>query len=184
MTAREITFVAMGMALIAVCSWISVPSLLPSMVPFTMQTFAVCLVAALFGLRLGLWTVGCYILLGLIGAPVFTGFRGGPAVLLGPTGGYIVGFLFTALAVGLGSDRHGNNTLALVLSMAAGIALCYVFGTAWFIFVYSRRSGAVGILTALSWCVFPYLIPDGIKIALAVLLARRLRPFVRKRLGT
>ena len=97
LTTRDIAIVAMGAAFIAICSWISVPMT----IPVTMQTFAVCLVTALFGLRRGLWTVACYILLGAVGVPVFSGFMGGIAVLLGTTGGYIVGFLFTALIVGL-----------------------------------------------------------------------------------
>ena len=88
LSARDIAMIAMGVALTAVCSWISIPLT----VPFTMQTFAVCLVTALFGLKRGLWTVVCYMILGAVGAPVFSGFKGGISVLLGPTGGYIVGF--------------------------------------------------------------------------------------------
>ena len=93
-TASDLAFTAMGAALIAVCSWISVPAFLPSLVPFTLQTFAVCLVTAVLGLRLGVGSVGIYLLLGAIGAPVFAGFKGGFAALLGTTGGYLVGFLF------------------------------------------------------------------------------------------
>ena len=177
-SARELAYVAMGAALIAVCSWISVPSLLPTMVPFTLQTFAVCLVTALLGLRLGLWTVGAYILLGALGAPVFSGFRGGVGALLGNTGGYIVGFLFTALCVGLAVKRMGRRPWVLAASMCAGIVLYYAFGTAWFVLVYTRSSGPIGVMTALGWCVLPYLIPDGLKIALATLLAGRLYPLL------
>jgi len=153
---------------------------LPTGVPFTLQTFAVCVVTALLGARLGFWTVAGYILLGAVGLPVFSGFRGGFAALLGPTGGYIVGFLFTALAVGLPAERLGRKTPVLIASMAAGILLCYVFGTAWFVVVYTRSRGAVDVLTAISWCVLPYLLPDGLKIALAAVLTRRLYPLLRK----
>lgn len=180
LTTSDLASVAMGAALIAVCSWISVPSLLPSMAPFTMQTFAVCLVAALFGRRLGLWTVAAYLLLGAVGAPVFAGFKGGVAGLLGTTGGYLVGFLFTALAVGSAVDRLGRRIPVLALSMAWGILLCYAFGTAWYVLVYARTSGAVGVGTALARCVVPYLIPDGIKLSLAALLTRRLYPVLRR----
>ena len=175
-TAHDIASAAMGVALIAVCSWLSVPMT----VPFTMQTFAVCLVTAVLGLRLGFWTVVCYLLLGAAGAPVFAGFSGGFAALLGPTGGYLIGFLFTALAVGLAVSRLGRKLPVLVLSMALGILLCYTFGTAWFIYVYSRSSGPIGLGTALAWCVLPYLIPDAIKIALAAFLTGRLAPILRK----
>ena len=173
-SAKDLTYVAMSVALIAVCSWISVPMT----IPFTLQTFAVCLVTALLGLRLGLWSITGYILLGAVGVPVFSGFRGGPGALLGPTGGYIIGFCFTALAVGLAVRRFGFRLPVLLISMAFGILLCYAFGTAWFVLVYSRGTGPVSLATALSWCVFPYLLPDAVKLTLAALLALRLRPVI------
>ena len=62
--------------------------------------------------------------------------------------------------------------------MVAGLIICYAFGTAWFIIVYTKNTGEIGLMTALGWCVFPYIIPDVIKIILAVVLTRRLRPYV------
>ena len=179
-SARDLAYMATGIALIAVCSWISVPSLLPTMVPFTLQTFAVCLVSALLGLRRGLGSIGCYLLLGALGAPVFAGFRGGFSALVGTTGGYLVGFLFTALAVGFASDRFGHKFPALFGSMVLGLMMCYAFGTAWFLFLYTKNSGALGVGTALAWCVVPYLIPDAIKLVLAALLAKRLYPLIKR----
>lgn len=179
-TARDISYAALSVALIAVCSWISVPALTPTMVPFTMQTFAVCLVTALLGLRLGLWSVLCYLLLGAVGVPVFAGFSGGFAALLGVTGGYLVGFVFTALAVGLAVDKLGRSLPVLMISMALGILLCYTFGTLWFVAVYTRTSSPIGIAAALAWCVVPYLIPDAVKIVLASLITRRLYPVINK----
>ena len=176
MTSKQIAYIAMGAAGIAVCSWISIPMT----VPITLQTFAVCLLTAVFGLKMGMWTVLSYLLLGAVGVPVFAGFRGGVGVLLGVTGGYLVGFLFTALSVGIAVDRFGRKIPILVGSMALGILLCYAFGTAWFIVIYSRTSGPIGVLAALSWCVFPYLVPDAIKIAMAALLTNRLLPLTRR----
>ncbi len=176
LTTKQIALIAMGVALITVCSWISIPAT----VPFTLQTFAVCLVTAVFGLRMGIWAVLCYILLGAVGAPVFSGFKGGFGALLGTTGGYIIGFLFTALIVGTAVKKWGRNMPVLILSMALGILLCYTFGTAWFMLVYAKNSGPIGISTALGWCVIPYLIPDGAKIVLAALLTGRLYPIMKK----
>ena len=176
LTTRDIAIIAMGVALIAVCSWISIPMT----IPFTMQTFAICLVTALFGLKRGMWTVLCYILLGAVGAPVFSGFSGGIAVLLGTTGGYIAGFLFTALIVGLAVEKLGRGLPVLVASMAVGILVCYAFGTAWFMVVYARKTGPIGLGTALGWCVFPYLLPDAVKIALASVLTGRLYPILNR----
>jgi len=175
-TTRDLATIAMGVAFIAVCSWISIPTT----IPFTMQTFAVCLVTALFGLRRGMWTVLCYILLGAVGAPVFSGFKGGIGALLGTTGGYIIGFLFTALIVGLATEKFGRSLPVLIGSMALGILVCYAFGTAWFMYVYARKTGPIGLGTALGWCVIPYLLPDAIKIALASVLVGRLYPLVNR----
>ena len=177
LTAKDLSYIAMGVALIAVCSWISIP--LP--VPITLQTFAICLFTAVLGLRLGLWAVVVYILLGAAGLPVFSGFRSGIGTLLGTTGGYIIGFVFTALAVGLGVKRFGRKPPLLALFMAIGILLCYAFGTAWFVLVYTRTSRAIGVLTALSLCVFPYLLPDAVKILLAVSLTGRLHSLLKPR---
>ncbi|MBR5390176.1 MAG: biotin transporter BioY [Clostridia bacterium] len=171
-TARKTAYTAMGAALITICAWIAVPTA----VPFTMQTFAVCLIAALFGAKQGVFTVGGYLLLGLLGLPVFSGFRGGAGVLAGVTGGYLVGFLVTALTVGVAVERFGRKLTVLCLSMAAGILLCYAFGTAWFVVAYGKANGSIGIGTALGWCVIPYLLPDAAKIALAAALTIRLYP--------
>lgn len=171
---REMTRIALGIALIAICSWISVPAA----IPFTLQTFAVCLVTALLGLKGGLWAVAGYLLLGAVGVPVFSNFRGGPGALLGTTGGYLVGFLFTALTVGLTLRHFPFRLPVLLCAMAGGVLLCYAFGTAWFMVVYARGTGPISLGTALGWCVLPYLIPDAFKIALAAFLARRLRPLI------
>ena len=175
-TTRDLATIAMGVALIAVCSWISIPTT----IPFTMQTFAVCLVTALFGLRRGMWTVVCYILLGAVGAPVFSSFKGGLGALMGPTGGYIIGFLFTALIVGLATEKFGRSFWVLVVSMALGILVCYAFGTAWFVLLYAKNTGPISVAAALGWCVLPYLLPDAVKLALAALLTGRLYPLLQK----
>ena len=179
LTTEDISHAALGIALMTVCSWLSIPLT----VPFTLQTFAVCLVSALLGTQIGLLSVGSYILLGLLGAPVFSGFRGGFAILLGATGGYIIGFLFTVLIVGPATEHFGRKLPVLMISMAAGILVCYAFGTVWFMTVYAKNSGTVGVMTALGWCVFPYLLPDAVKIALAALLTLRLYPILQRKKG-
>ena len=131
LSVRDLAVIAIGAALIAVCSWLSVPFT----VPFTLQSFAVCLLAALLGWKRGVLTVLVYMLLGAVGLPVFAGFKAGFGVLLGATGGYIVGFLLTALVIGLGTDRFGAKPLPLGLAMLLGMLLCYACGTAWFVVV-------------------------------------------------
>ena len=172
---RDMALSALFAALIAVCSWISVPSA----VPFTLQTFGVFMAAGLLGGKRGTVSVLIYILLGAAGIPVFSGFKGGAGVLAGSTGGYIVGFLFTALIMWLFEAKARNRKYTLPISMAVGLLACYAFGTAWFMLVYARTSGSVGLVTALTWCVFPFILPDAAKITLACFLIRRIKSVVR-----
>ena len=132
---KNLVFIALSAAFIAICAWLTIPG----PVPFTMQTMAVVTVAALLGPWQGAAAVLVYLLLGAVGVPVFSGFRGGVQALVGPTGGYLVGFLFTALLTGW-IARRSDKLLPLVLAMAAGIAVCYVFGTAWFGLFFAKRS--------------------------------------------
>lgn len=167
---RKMVYIALCAALMAICSWISIPT----SIPFTLQTFGVCVTVGLLGTQAGFLSVLIYILLGAVGLPVFAGFSGGMGALLGTTGGYIVGFLFTALAVGLMTGKFGRSIPVMAVAMVIGIALCYAFGTAWFMYVYAGTSGPIGLMTALGWCVIPYIIPDCCKIALAIVLIKRL----------
>ncbi len=167
-------YIGLCAALIAVCSQIQIPAA----VPFTLQTFAIFLTCGLLGGKRGTVSVLIYILLGAVGLPVFAGFKGGIGALLGTTGGYIIGFIFTALIMWLFEKLPGKKLITLGISMACGLIICYAFGTAWFIYVYTNTKEPVGILTALSWCVFPFIIPDMIKIALALALTSRLRKLI------
>lgn len=148
-------------------------------VPFTLQTFGVFLTVGVLGGKRGTLSVLVYLLLGIIGLPVFSGFRGGAACIFGTTGGYIVGFLFTALVMWAMEALLGKKSWVLILSMVIGLIVCYAFGTAWFVIVYTNTKGAIGIWTALLNCVIPYLIPDAVKIALAFLIVRRLQKYVQ-----
>ena len=175
MKTRELAYTGILAALIAVCSWISIPTA----VPFTLQTFAVFLTLGLLGGRLGTLAVTVYLLLGAVGLPVFAGFHGGLGAFLGATGGYLVGFLFTALTM-WGAERGlGKSAPVFLGSAVVGQILCYLFGSVWYYAVYTSSAGPVGMFTVLGWCVFPFLLPDAVKLALAWLLSRRLAPALR-----
>ncbi len=167
---KDMVFTAMFAALIAVCSIISIPI---GEVPVTLQTFAVCLTAAMLGWKRGTLAVFIYILLGAIGVPVFAGMSGGIGILAGPTGGYIIGFILTSLIVGFAADRRGRKALPLAIAMVAGVLACYVTGTIWFMVVTG-----MGLVESLMLCVVPFLLFDAAKIALAVLLSNRLSKVV------
>ncbi|MCI6998196.1 MAG: biotin transporter BioY [Eubacterium sp.] len=166
----DLVYIALFAVLIAICAWISVPTT----VPFTLQTFGVFLTVGLLGGKRGSMAVLVYILLGAAGIPVFSGFTGGVGRLLGNTGGYIVGFLASALVMWALEKVMGRKTWALAVQMVLGLIACYAIGTVWFMVVYSGTSGAVGLMTVLGWCVIPFIIPDLIKIALALVLTKRL----------
>lgn len=173
----DMVYIALFAVLMAVCSWISIPAA----VPFTMQTFGVFLAVAVLGGKRGTLAILVYLLLGAVGAPVFAGFSGGISALVGSTGGYIIGFLFLALVMWLMERLLGKKTWVLAVSMVLGLVVCYAFGTAWFMVVYARTTGAIGLWTALGWCVFPYIIPDLAKTALALMLSKRLAAVLKLR---
>lgn len=175
MKTREMTLIALFAALIALCAWLSVPAA----VPFTMQAFAVFLAAGVLGGKNGALAVIVYLLLGAAGLPVFSGFRGGIGMLMGATGGYLIGFVGTALVMWGVSRVFGDGTPAQLFGMAAGLIVCYAFGTAWFVAVYLRTTGPVTLAAVLSWCVFPFIVPDIAKLLLAFILIRRLKPRLR-----
>lgn len=168
-TVYSIASMALGVALITVCAFITVPGL-GSMVPFTLQTFAVNAVCALLGWRRGSASVAAYILLGAVGLPVFSGMRGGYGVLMGPTGGYIIGFLPMALIVGFMYEKLRGKRALSWISMLVGEVVMYVFGTAWFVIVYPNP---ISVPSALMMCVVPYIVPDIVKCALALFVAGR-----------
>ena len=171
----DLVYIAMGAVLISVCSWISIPTT----VPFTMQTFAVFFVLSALGGKRGTAAVIVYVLLGALGVPVFAQFASGVGVLLGNTGGYIIGFIFMGLVYRLIVHLLGKKLWAELIAMVAGLGVCYFFGTVWFIIVYAQANEAVGFATALTWCVIPFIVPDLIKLGLALTLARRLYPVLK-----
>lgn len=172
----DLVYIAVFAVLIAICSWISIPTT----VPFTLQTFAVFMAVGVLGGKRGSMSVLIYILLGAIGIPVFSGFTGGMGILLGSTGGYIVGFLFSALLLWLMEKLLGNKPVIQILSMVLGLLVCYAFGTIWFIQVYTKNNGPTTLVTVLGWCVFPFIIPDLVKIALAYVLSARVKKYLPK----
>lgn len=168
---KDLAIMAFFAALTAICSQIQIP--LPY-IPINLALFSVHLCGILLGSKRAVLSQSVYLLLGLIGLPVFAGFKGGPGVLFGKTGGYIIGYLLCALIDGLIAGKDDASTLRMMLQMLAGTFFCYLFGTIWFMFL-TRMSLAL----SLSYCVIPFIPGDIIKIVLAVLLGKRLAPQLR-----
>lgn len=172
---QDMVQVALGTVLIIICAWISIPLT----VPFTLQTFAIFAVAGLLGGKKGTLAVLVYILLGAVGLPVFAGFKSGIGVLASSTGGYIIGFLLSPMVMWAAEKLKCRNTFTLVLSMASGLILCYVFGTLWFVVIYTGSTGEISFQAALMMCVVPFIIPDLVKIFLAVLVTKRMKRYIQ-----
>ncbi|MFN8923934.1 MAG: biotin transporter BioY [Rhodospirillales bacterium] len=130
-------------------------------VPMTMQTYVVLVIGAAYGARLGAATVALYLAQGFAGLPVFAGAATGPAYLMGPTAGYLVGFAAAAAVVGWLVDRGGARSVArMVVVMAVGSAVILSLGVAWL-------SAAIGFERAVAVGLLPFLTGDVLKTALA-----------------
>lgn len=167
----DLCYIAMGAILICITAWISIPAV----IPFTLQTFGVFVVLQVLGGRRGLMSVLLYILLGVVGLPVFSGFMGGPGVFYSATGGFIVGFIPLALLyriiTGVFNKKH-VTTPALI----SGLIVCYVTGTFW----YAHITGGISMFfNALYVCVLPFIIPDICKLIASKLVADRVRKYIK-----
>ncbi len=160
--------IALFSALLSICAWIAVPSV----VPYTLQTFAVLLSAAVLGGRDAAISVLVYIALGVLGLPVFSGGRAGFGVLFGATGGYILGFLPCSYVAGSLCEKTKKRPILMSLSMLAGLLCDYIFGAVWFWALYLDFSG---FASALAVGVAPFVAADILKIALASFVAVKLQ---------
>lgn len=173
MKTKKLILCALFAALTAVCSMISIP--LPfTPVPINLATLAFFLAGGLLGSRDGAISQVVYVILGAIGVPVFHSFTGGLGILTGPTGGYIIGYIAAAWLIGFMIEKWGHGFIKYIISMIAGLAVCYALGTAWFMYLTSN-----GLAAALMMCVVPFLIGDGLKIIAASVLVNRLHKFIK-----
>lgn len=166
-TTYQLAVTALMTAVTCILAPLSVPV---GPVPISLGTLAISLAAYILGARLG--TVSCvlYLVLGSIGLPVFAGYVGGVDKLVGPTGGYLVGFLALALLTGLFLEKGRGKTGPAVLGMVLGLATDYLLGTVWFAVVMQ-----CSLLYALTVCVVPFLLGDAAKIAVVAVLGGLLR---------
>jgi biotin transport system substrate-specific component len=168
--ASNLVTVVLGTLLITICAKINVP-VWP--VPVTLQSFAIAALAAAFGLRIGVATVALYVLEGAVGLPVFAGMSAGIPYLMGPTGGFLIGFLLLAAIVGYAADRGASGKpLTLFAAMLVGDAVLFVLGFAWLLFMAGQAQWidqANVVASAFAKAVQPFIVWDILKMALAAL---------------
>ena len=175
---RQITLTGLMTAVLCILGPLSIP--LPvSPVPITLTNLAVFFAVYLLGVRQSTVCLLVYLCLGTVGLPVFSSFSGGPGKVAGPTGGYLVGFLFLALIQGFLMKAFPGKNTAAVLGMILGMALCYLFGTAWLAVQMGLTFGS-----ALAVGVLPYLAGDAVKILIAAIAGPKLCAAVKRAVHT
>lgn len=164
---KNMVFIAVFTAVIAALSQVSIP--MPNMVPITLQTFAVSLAGYFLGVKKGLASVGVYVLLGAVGAPVFASFKGGFAVLIGYTGGFIWGFLILAVLCGIFADKKIGMAFGVL-----GIVICHLLGS----LQYMILSGN-GFFASVALVSLPYILKDLLLIPVAFFISKAIKKRIR-----
>ena len=165
---KQMVLIALMTAVTCVLGPLSIP--LPfSPVPISLTNFAIFLAIFVLGMKSGTISFIIYLLLGAVGVPVFSSFRGGFQVLAGPTGGYLIGFIFLALIMGFALDHFDRKLVPTIIGMIIGMAVCYAFGTVWLAKLLSL-SFKEGLIMG----VIPYLAGDAAKIIIAAIVGPKL----------
>lgn len=174
LSVKQLSLAGLMTAIICILAPFALP--IPvSPVQISLGTLAIYFVLTVLGLKLGTISVVVYILLGLAGLPVFAGFTGGAGKLLGPSGGFILGYIFMALICGFFIDKWGNNIFFSFLGFLLGTAVLYLFGSLWLIYQTS-----VTLSQAILAYAVPYIPADLIKLILAMSLGRQVRKRLEK----
>lgn len=165
---KQMVLIALMTAVTCVLGPLSIP--LPfSPVPISLTNFAIFLAIFVLGMKSGTISFIIYLLLGAVGVPVFSSFRGGFQVLVGPTGGYLIGFIFLALIMGFALDHFDRKLVPTIIGMIIGMAVCYAFGTVWLAKLLS-----LSFKEGLMMGVIPYLAGDAAKIIIAAIVGPKL----------
>lgn len=174
MSIKRISLIAMMTCLMVICSWLTIPAV----VPFTMQTFAAFCSLILLGGKSGLVSLVLYVFMGIAGMPVFSGFQGGIGHIVGPTGGYIIGLIAAAIFYWVLEPLFAKNEKIQFAALIGGLLICYLLGTLWFQLSYGIRGVSYSFYTVISICVLPYIVPDITKLVLAWIISKKVRKAV------
>lgn len=172
---ESIVLTSLFAALLAVCAQLTIPLA----VPFTMQTFALYASLLILGSKRTFAAVGTYLALGAVGAPVFSGFKGGVGTLFGPNGGFLLSFLPACLVFAFAVKILKDSKCSKIVGLIFATIFCYLAGTLWFAFVYGANQENLTLIKALSLCVFPFVIPDCAKIMLSLMFAKRVKKRIK-----
>ncbi len=166
-TVYQLCFMALMAAVTCILAPLSIPI---GPIPISLTNLVVYFTVYVIGLKAGTCSYCLYVLLGVVGLPVFSGYVGGPAKIAGPTGGYIVGFVLMALIGGYVIEKTNRNMVLVIIAWIVGTMVDYALGTAWFAYVQHCTVGY-----ALKVCVYPFIVFDLIKIVAATFLGKAVR---------
>lgn len=167
---KDLTFIALFVSITIILSQIVIPV---EPVPISLSMIGVFLSGGILGWKKGMISQIVYLLLGIVGIPVFANLKGGIGVLLGPTGGYLIGYVITAGVIGYYMEKYNIKSLFAIFSgMLIGLSCCYLVGTYWLGYYLQ-----VSFIKALSFGVIPFLLGDILKIILCGILVLRLKKF-------
>ena len=172
MNLKKLIYTAFLAAIICVFSPWAIPI---GPIPISLATLSIYCAAALSDWKSSILSVLIYIIIGLIGLPVFSSFTGGVQVIAGPTGGYIIGYLPCALIISLFTYHHNQQKWVYPVSMLLGTLFCYTIGTIWYIL-----QSNISFFIALKLCVLPFIPFDIIKIIIASIIAYNIHPLIKK----
>ena len=170
---RELTLVALSVALIIVCSYIAIPTPIGHI---TLQLFAVLLIASTLDLKKSFISVALYVAMGLLGLPVFAGFRGGIGVLLEVSGGFLAAFVLISVIIPLARRIFGDSRRCIAIASVGSILLSYLIATIWIHVVSGEIHPGSFIIFLLLYTAF-FIMPDLMKLALVLYAAPRIRKF-------
>ena len=156
------TMCALFVAFISICSQIAIHI---GPIPISMSLLAIFMAGLILGMKYGTLSVIVYILLGITGIPVFAGAKGGFAVILGPTGGFLIGYILCTFIVGFVAERFNNKKIYIVIGMVISVVVCYIPGVLWYCFITGNT-----FEMSLKLCVIPFIPGDVIKIIISLIL--------------
>ncbi len=165
--AYQLATIGLMTAVLCILGPLSIPI---GLIPVSLTNLGIYIVLYILGMKKGTASLNLYLLVGIVGFPVFSGFTSGPAKLLGPTGGYLIGFIFMALIAGLFIDRFVDRWYLCVVGMVLGTAVCYLLGTSWLAY-----QANLSVSSAFAIGVAPFILTDIAKISFAAYVGPKLR---------
>lgn len=163
----QMAIIGLMAAVICILGPLSIPI---GLIPISFTNFAIYISLYILGMKKGTFSLIIYLLVGFAGVPVFSGFSSGPARIFGPTGGYLIGFIFMAIIAGFFIDKIFNKWYLSIVGMILGTAVCYIIGTAWLAY-----QANISISAALAAGVLPFIPGDLAKIILSASIGPKIR---------